>query len=289
MHMPRWVRRNVRRWKHATRVEPTWLEINRLAISIPDAPTGWSVRIAQLSDIHLQRSLPLRYLEECMSRCNALQPDIITLTGDYIHAGERYVDRVAEVLSRLRAPLGVFAVLGNHDYAVRNALAIRRSLPLAERISRALSHHGIRVLRNDRHTLEHAGHAVQIAGVGDLWSRDCNLSAALRGLNPGLPSVLLAHHPRTVELLRVERCDLVLSGHTHGGQVHLPRVGSVLLGRKMKRYAAGLYERDGRKLYVHKGVGYGVKFRLNRRPEIAVFTLHGPPVGTLPNLDPTAR
>lgn len=277
-----WIDRHVARLSYAVLVEPTWLEVNRLEIPFSASRVARGLRIVQLTDFHFQRRVPARYVERCVEAANAEKPDLIALTGDYVHKGHRYVEGIADLLARLEAPLGVFAVLGNHDYAVRNALGIRRYPRLHQRVAESLVRRGIRVLHNELLTLEVEGERYQISGVDDLWSRRCRPDLALAALDPALPHIMLAHHPRTIELLQDQRCDLMLSGHTHGGQIHTQRFGSVTLGRKMKRYAAGLYTHGQSRLYVNKGVGFGLKIRYNRRPEIAVFDL-------VPTLPPTAE
>jgi predicted MPP superfamily phosphohydrolase len=268
-----WVGRSLAHLSYAVLVEPTWLEVNHLEIPVAGAPAAERLRIVQLSDFHFQRRVPEKYIEHCIRSANAEKPDLVALTGDYIHKGPRFVDRIAEMLSHLKAPLGVYAVLGNHDHAVRNAWGLRSYPMLHRKIAASLERHGIRVLHNELEAIEHAGARFQISGVDDLWSRRCRPDLALAQLDPSLPHVMLAHHPRTIELIAGKRCDLMLSGHTHGGQVHTRRFGSPALGRKMKRYAAGLYSVADSHLYVNKGVGYGLKIRFNRRPEIAVFDL----------------
>ncbi len=271
--LARWVGSSLARLSYAVLVEPTWLEVNHLEIPVAGSPAEGRLRIVQLSDFHFQRRVPEKYIEHCIRSANAEHPDLVALTGDYIHKGPRFVDRIAEMLSELQAPLGVFAVLGNHDHAVRNAWGLRRYPTLHRKIAASLERHGIRVLHNELLSIEHGGAHYQISGVDDLWSRRCRPDLALARLDPALPHVMLAHHPRTIELIAGKRCDLMLSGHTHGGQVHTRRFGSPTLGRKMKRYAAGLYCVADSHLYVNKGVGYGLKIRYNRRPEIAVFDL----------------
>jgi uncharacterized protein len=271
--LARWVGRSLAHLSYAVLVEPTWLEVNHLEIPVAGGPSAGRLRIVQLSDFHFQRRVPERYIEHCIQSANGEQPDLVALTGDYIHKGPRFVDRIAEMLSQLTAPLGVFAVLGNHDHAVRNAWGLRGYPMLHRKIAASLERHGIRVLHNELLTLDHAGGRYQISGVDDLWSRRCRPDLALAQLDAALPHVMLAHHPRTIELIAGKRCDLMLSGHTHGGQIHTRRFGSPTLGRKMKRYAAGLYSVADSHLYVNKGVGYGLKIRFNRRPEIAVFDL----------------
>lgn len=281
-----WISRSVGRLSYAVLVEPTWLEVNRLQIPVGPLAATRGLRIVQLTDFHFQRRVSAKYVLRCVEAANAEKPDLIALTGDYVHKGHRYVEGIADLLSQLQAPLGVFAVLGNHDYAVRNALGIRRYPSLYRRVAESLIRRGIHVLHNELVTVELDGVPYQISGVDDLWSRRCRPDVALANLDPGIPHVMLAHHPRTIELLGDRRCDLMLSGHTHGGQIHTHRFGSVTLSKKMKGFAAGLYSHGETHLYVNKGVGFGLKIRYNRRPEIAVFDLV-PHVATCPTAPQT--
>ena len=117
------------------------------------------------------------------------------------------------------------------------------------------------------------GQRLYLTGVDDLWSRVCNLEQAFAGLEAAVPRVVLAHNPWTIEHVGRERCDLMLSGHTHGGQVKLPVVGRVALGPKGRRFASGLYRVRDSWLYVNKGVGFGFRVRYGVRPEVTVLTL----------------
>ena len=164
-------------------------------------------------------------------------------------------------------------MLGNHDFSVRNALGIRRYRHLHRAVGDALTARGIRVLRNETIPLARGGSDLYLTGVEDLWSRSCDLDRALDGLNPSIPRIVLAHNPRTIEHLKGRRCDLMLSGHTHGGQVDWPGIGRPVLGKQARRFAAGLYQFNGSYLYVNKGVGFGWRFRFGVRPEVAVTTL----------------
>ncbi|MGQ0634592.1 MAG: metallophosphoesterase [Planctomycetaceae bacterium] len=282
----RWISRRLAQLSYAVLVEPTWLEINRLQIPLAGSPSACGLKIVQLTDFHFQKRVPASYVESCVRAANAENPDVIALTGDYVHKGARYVEAIADLLSQLSAPLGVFAVLGNHDHAVRNALGIRRYPRLHQKVADSLTRRGIRVLHNELLIVEHAGSRYQISGVDDLWSRRCRPDLALAGLDPALPHIMLAHHPRTIEMLAGRRCDLMLSGHTHGGQVHLQRFGSVTLSKRMRNYAAGLYQHGEARVYVNKGVGFGLRIRYNRRPEIAVFEML--PAASAEGLTPTA-
>jgi predicted MPP superfamily phosphohydrolase len=294
----RWIGRNWARFSYGFKVEPTWLELNQFDIGIPDLPPAFAgFRIAQLTDFHCSRQVTPAYLNEAVSLAQQQKPDLIVLTGDFVHKGHRYVDRVAATLGRLSAPLGVFAVLGNHDFSVRNALGLRRYRHLHRRVARALEAQGIRVLRNEAVRIRRGAALFHLAGVEDLWSRSCDLDQALAGLCPSVPCIMLAHNPRTAERLQGRRCDLMLSGHTHGGQVNWPGLGRPFVrgchtfappawvrrwmrdrGRRRKhaapvRFAAGLYQFSQTQVYVNKGVGFGFRFRFGVRPEVAVMTL----------------
>jgi predicted MPP superfamily phosphohydrolase len=262
------------RLTYARRVEPTWLELNHHEIPIRGLAQPFSgLRIVQLSDLHGGRHVTAEYLAEAVELAQAQRGDLIVLTGDFIHKGFKYVERVARVVGRLQAPHGVYAVLGNHDFSVRNALGFRRYPHLHRAVAEALRAEGIRVLKNESVRLTRGDGALHLAGVDDLWSRVCDLDRAFAGLCPSVPRVVLAHNPLTVDYLADQRCDLMLSGHTHGGQINLPGLGRITLGRKGRRYAAGLYRCGETYLYVNKGVGFGFRVRYGVRPEVAVLTL----------------
>src|SRR5262249_17163701 len=115
------------------------------------------------------------------------------------------------------------------DFSVRNALGLRRYRHLHRRVAEALEAQGIRVLRNEAVRLRRGSATMHLAGVEDLWSRCCDLDQALEGLCPSVPCIMLAHKPRTAEKLQGRRCDLMLSGHTHGGQINWPGLGRPFL------------------------------------------------------------
>jgi uncharacterized protein len=270
----RWIGRSWARVHYALRVEPTWLELNHHDVPIPHLPAGFAgLRIVQLSDFHCSRHVTPAYLGEAVDLAQAQNGDVMVLTGDFVHKGFRHVQGIAAVLGRLTAPHGVFAVLGNHDFSVRNALGMRRYRHLHRAVAEALTAQGIRVLHNEAVVLRRAEARLHLAGVEDLWSRVCDVDRALAGLNPAVPCVVLAHNPCTIEHLDGRRCDLMLSGHTHGGQINLPGLGRVTLGRNGRRFAAGMYHYRNTYLYVNKGVGFGFRVRYGVRPEVAVLTL----------------
>jgi predicted MPP superfamily phosphohydrolase len=273
----RWARWIGRSWAHVAygyRVEPTWLELNQHDVAISGLPDSFAgFRIVQLSDFHCSRKVTPAYLAEAVDLAQAQDPDLVVLTGDFVHRGYKYVNAVAEALSRLAAPHGILAVLGNHDFSVRNALGLRRYRHLHRAITHALTDRGIQVLKNEAVVIRKGEASLYLVGVQDLWSRDCDVELAFEGLSPYIPRVVLAHNPRTVEHLQGRRCDLMLSGHTHGGQINLPRFGRPTLSKKAKRLAAGMYRLHDTHVYVNKGVGFGFPFRYGARPEVAAFTL----------------
>lgn len=269
-----WIGRGWARVSYGYRVEPTWLELNRVLVPVQGLASSFAgFRIAQLSDFHCSRQVTPAYLGEAVDLTQAQHPDLVVLTGDFIHHGFKYIQSVARTLARLHAPHGVFAVLGNHDFSVRNALGFRRHRHLHRAVADALGEHGIRVLHNESLPLVRGSDTLYLVGVEDLWSRALDLDRAFAGVPPEAPRVVLAHNPRTVEWLNGQRCDLMLSGHTHGGQVHVPGLGRPTLGRNARRFAAGMYHYRGALVYVNKGVGFGFRFRYGVRPEVALFTL----------------
>src|SRR5262249_7248062 len=139
-HWARWLGRHWAHLTYATRVEPTWLELNRLDIPVGGLHTAFDgLRIVQLSDFHCSRRVTSAYLTEAVELAQAQGGDVAVLTGDFIHHGFKYVERVAATLGRLQAPLGVYAVLGNHDFSVRNALGFRRHRHLHRAVADALT------------------------------------------------------------------------------------------------------------------------------------------------------
>jgi predicted MPP superfamily phosphohydrolase/glycosyltransferase involved in cell wall biosynthesis len=237
---------------------------------LPPAFEGY--RIAQLSDFHIGNQTPLRWLESWVERVNAADVDLVALTGDYLTYGTRWLDDVAAVLGRLRARGGVFACLGNHDY-----------FGDAEAVARALGRSGIRVLRNDGVRVRRGGETIFLAGLDDRSSRRDDLARALRLRPAGAPVVLLAHDPASFPEAAAANVALVLSGHTHGGQVALPGRPGWNLSALRYEYSSGLYRRGTSALYVTRGLGTDwLPVRLGAPAEIAVIRLR-PAVAEAPS------
>jgi hypothetical protein len=236
------------------------IAITRLAVS----PRGWppalaGLRIAVLSDFHRSDLVSRAHVQRAVAMATAEQPDLVVLLGDYISFRERtYVEDVAESLGGLHAPLGVVAVLGNHDDERRLAPALERR--------------GITVLPDARTLVTARGARLDLVGIR-YWTRRPQAIARLLSGATGVP-VLLAHDPRRLAAAAALDIPLVLSGHTHGGQVVLPGLGAVA-ARKFP-VVSGLGRSGSSTLFVTRGIGtVYVPFRLNCPPEVAVLTLGG--------------
>lgn len=221
------------------------IEVTEHRIPIPGLPEAFrGFRIVHLSDIHHGLFLPLAAVTAAVSLANRLKPDLIALTGDFITYSRAYIEPVATVLGFLRSRYGAVAVLGNHDFRVG-----------ADEIARALRRAGIEVLRNAHTARRRAGHALYVAGIDDLWSK-ADLPRALRGIPSGAPTVLLSHNPGIIRRAAAHGVSLVLSGHTHGGQVRLPLVGSILgRSRARLRFRDGYDRLGSTHIYVSRGIG----------------------------------
>lgn len=235
---------------YSTWWEPRSCGVTRVDIPLPHLPAEFDgLTIAFLADTHHGPCVPLGYLEGVVAMTNALRPDLVALGGDYVHRHRRwrfgtgnpsYIAPGIKALGGLRARLGCFAVLGNHDRLVSGP-----------RTQRALAENGLRELTNTGVWLERGAARLRLCGVDDFTTGRPKLAAALGDARPGDAVVLLAHNPDYVELIRDPRVGLALSGHTHGGQVVLPFVGAMLLPSKYgQKYASGLVQAPATQVFV---------------------------------------
>lgn len=225
------------------------------------------LRIVHLTDIHHGLYFSAEALLAAVELANSLQPDVVALTGDYVSYSRNFAHSAAELLGGLRARRGVYAVLGNHDFRVG-----------ADLVTRALRRNGIAVLRN-QHTVIRAGAAyLHLAGVDDLWYNP-NLPRALQRIPRGRPVILLSHNPRIVAAAAHFSVDLVLSGHTHGGQVRLPFLERMRdSSQSPRRFHTGWDAWGRTRIYISRGIGtIVVPLRVACPPEMPVFTLSSRP------------
>lgn len=246
-------------------VEPYYYRIVEQDVFIRDLPQAFeNFRITQLTDIHHSRIVGLDEVRRVVGLAMSTKPDLIALTGDYTTTYPHFIEPCAEALGGLSAPEGVWAVLGNHDHYTDSELT-----------QRALERNHIPVMNNINTTLRRSSDTLQLAGIDDWsWAKD-DWNRAFHGIDQNRPTVLLSHQPAVLDLTQAQRASLILSGHTHGGQVTLPFVGApARLATKDLKYAHGLFRQGATQLYVSSGTGViGLPVRLGARPEISVIRL----------------
>ena len=266
-------------------IDPAHVRIARYRPDIPAWPADLPLRIAMLSDFHIGEPwLGLRALEQLVSRTNDLAPDIILLLGDY-EDGPRYSRPVAPelwaaALGRLRAPLGVHAVLGNHDYAPEGKR--RRLAAFAPPAQKALESQGIGVYVNRAVRVDWRGRHFWLAGLGDLVAehedgrRLANLPETLAQITDDAPVLLMAHEPDSFAEIG-DRVALTISGHHHRGQIRLFGYAPVVPSVYRQRFLHGHIVENGRHLIVGSGLGHsGLPLRLDAPPEIVMIELGEP-------------
>jgi predicted MPP superfamily phosphohydrolase len=282
---------------YAWQIEPFWLELVRHPMPLADLPESLVGKtLLQVSDIHVGPRVSSDYLIRSLTAAQALEPDFVTFTGDFVSfRSAREVAELARVLRSMpRGRLGTVASLGNHDYG-RNW----RDISVADDISRVATDAGMVMLRNDVRTIG----GLQFAGLADFWSPEFGAShgepptgallapaspfapartdaaAALRRLASGQPTVVLSHNPDAQDLPIWEGVHgWVLAGHTHGGQVRAPFLPPPVLPVKNRRYTSGAFDvGPGRTLYINRGLGFLVQVRFAVRPELTLFSLERAP------------
>jgi len=242
------------------------MRVEQVEFAIRDlAPAFDGYRIAFLTDPHLSPLVPRWWIERAVQRTNALGADLIALGGDFVDDDPHYVSAVGELLRPLSAPDGVVGVLGNHDHYV-DASGVRAQLAAA----------GVKELLNTAVVVHRDGARLAVAGVGDLQCDVIDFSGALGHIGLDVPRVVLSHDPDVFAYWPPAlRLDLMLSGHTHGGQAWLPILGPPFVPSQFGfRYLRGLISEEERQLYVSRGVGAsGVPIRWNCPPEITLAVL----------------
>ena len=255
-------------------IEPRWVARRELHASLQKWGQGQPLRVAVASDWHftrkpLWRVMSVERVRRIVDEINAARPDLILLPGDFIAdrdfgRDERAEDLIARELARLKAPLGVVAVLGNHDWWHDGPAFMA-----------ALRRRGITVLENEAQPVP--GTPLWLVGVGDHSTGHSHPGRALRRVPPGAPVLVVMHDPASLlELPAVP--GIVVAAHTHGGQVYLPLLGApVVPGAAPRAWAYGWITHGDNRMYVTSGLGVSIlPVRFNMRPEWVLFTL-GPP------------
>jgi uncharacterized protein len=250
---------------YARFIEPYFYEVSQTDVFLRGLPERFEgFRITQLTDVHHSRIVGIDEVRRTVDLANSTKPDLIALTGDYTTSYRRYIEPCAEALGSLKAPEGVWAVLGNHDHYTDRELT-----------TRSLEHNRIAVLNNANTTLRRGADVLQLSGIDDWSWAGTNWTRALYGLDRRRTTVLLSHQPRVLDFAETENVGLILSGHTHGGQINLPLLGPpARFATAELKYDRGLFRRKDTQLYVSRGTGViGLPLRLGVRPEIAVLRL----------------
>jgi len=251
-------------------IEPSRLIIHPENLQIDNWPKELSgLRIAVISDIHTGAPfINDRKLREIVDRTNALNPDLIVLLGDYMSPNSWHSHRVepevtAAALQSLKAPLGVYSVLGNHD-----------NLYNGEKVRRAFEENGTRVLDDEVAEVKWHGKSFWLVGLADLWTGPQRISETIAKVPAGSTIIALTHNPDIFPSLP-QSVPLLIAGHTHGGQVNLPLIGAPIVPSRFgAKYTASHVFENGHHLFVTTGIGTSilpVRFRVT--PEIVILTI----------------
>ncbi len=258
---------------YAGEIDRHWLDVQQIEFRLRNLPEAFrGFRIAHLADFHYGEYSEPTFIRSVIRRVNALRPDMIALTGDFVSSGPMvrrisvdFAYHCADLLARLECPLR-FAVMGNHDVLVSRA-----------GVTDALMSRGFPVLHNSAMPIEKDGARLWLAGVADVTvGTDADLDAALpQGRAAATePLILLAHEPDYADRVVGSGVDLMLSGHTHGGQVRIPFMPPMNLPPMGRKYVEGRFSLKDLQLYVTRGIGtVGVPFRFRCPPEVTLITL----------------
>lgn len=232
-------------------------EVNTYRIPVPNLPPGFNgFTIVQLTDLHHGFGVPISVIDRVIHQVNLLAKDAIVCTGDYIHGGDgaSAIDTVWSRLTSLKAKNGVYSVLGNHDHMFNNT---DHSLFWLGKSGQSVRHGATAIRRGEDR--------IWIGGAGDLWHDKLGIDEAFRNTPPHECKILLSHHPDAADSKFETRVDLMIAGHTHGGQIAIPPFASRL---------CGFHARAGTPVYISRGIGwYLAPIRINCAPEISVLKL----------------
>jgi len=240
--------------------------VERVSVAIPDLPPAFDgLRLLQLTDIHVSEDMPPALIERFVEVASGLDADLGILTGDYLAFDQWGLEECVAALSRVQTRLGIVGCLGNHEIHTG----------ASNRITSAFERRGVDILRGEGRDLERDGSRLRLVGVDYQRSRGNLLVDAEKLMRPGLRHVLLSHNPNV--LLRAAELgfDLILAGHTHGGQVRVEILErEISASQFISPYVQGLYRQGAAQLYVSRGIGTtGLPIRLGAPPEITMITL----------------
>ena len=253
-------------------IERQVVSVNRYKVPIHNLPLSFhGFTIAQLTDLHLGFLVTPSFIEGVVQKTNNLNTDIIVCTGDYVHDKNttKEIDQVWPILSKLKAKHGVYSILGNHDHWADT----NKSLDWLQRSGQDIRHQCKTITKN--------GERIVIGGSGDFWEDELKIDETFSSTDENDCRILLSHNPDSVDTQFETPISLVLSGHTHGGQVVIPFYGAPIVPVQNKKYTSGLIETAKTNLFISRGIGWSIMpVRFNCYPEIAVLELANPKLVT---------
>jgi predicted MPP superfamily phosphohydrolase len=261
-------------------VERFQVEISRHRFQIRNLdPSLEELRIVVCSDWHCGQILPQAYLERCIEQVNALKPDLVLLPGDFVLGDKRYFEHAADLVKGIKPaiPHGILGTWGNHDHA--NGLEYGYP-PLSRAGLTILSNQALRLDCNRQLQQDLNGSGICLAGADDLWYGKCSLAKTLEGVPPDLARLVMAHNPDTAERQSDNQLNLMISGHTHGGQVRVPLLGAPLVPSDFgSKYLHGIVLGPNFPVMITRGLGVtGLPIRIGAPPEISLLTLTAHPI-----------
>ena len=250
---------------YPTFIERNLVSVNRYQIPVSGLPPSFhGYTIAHLTDLHLGFLVSENFVENVVNKTNQLKPDLIVCTGDYVHDRNttKTIDRVWPMLSQLQAKDGVYSVLGNHDHWADT----NRSQYWLERTGQNLRHTSKALYRGKER--------IVLGGAGDYWEDELGIDTAFASSDEHDYRILLAHNPDSADSTFQTPLSLVISGHTHGGQVVVPFYGPPVLPVQNKKYTRGLVQTEKTAVFISRGLGWALyPVRFNCPPEIALLEL----------------
>jgi predicted MPP superfamily phosphohydrolase len=246
------------------------MEVTRQVIQIRNIPPSFEgATIGVVSDIHSSPSMTKESMDVYVKELMGLNPDLIVVTGDFVNSQTEEVLPFAEAFGALKAPLGVYGVMGNHDFYT--------SRP--EFVAREVTKCGIELLRNEGVTLQRGADSIALLGIDDT-GRPEHASSMMAAARQGAPrpdtSLLLSHRPYFLAEASARNVDLMISGHTHGGQIVFARLGDISItpAQLFSPYVWGKYTKGNTQMFVTRGIGtVGLPVRMNCPPELVLLTL----------------
>lgn len=294
-------------------IEPNIISTSRINLKVSNLPKSLDgFKILQISDLHLNLNISDKFLDKIVKKCDALKPDLIAFTGDFLCYSQMVEpDRLLSFLKRFKAPHGCFAVLGNHDYAscvsvnddgdydviepsssslgrafsrlnssvtlTKRPTERAKAVPMNTELLSLLSKSPFHLLHNETKRIDVNGTKLNICGLGEHTLARIDTKAAFKDYDRNFPGIILLHNPDGAPQLLDHPGDIILSGHSHGGQVNLPWIWKKFTLLENMQFKRGLVKFNDKWIYINRGIGSIMPFRWFATPEILLLTLESTP------------